>query len=428
MMVIQGRAYYRGALRSLALGIEDGVIRVVKRTLRGDERYDFGDRILLPGGVDVHVHFRDPGLTQKEDFFTGSEAAAVGGITSVLDMPNTQPHATTPDRLKEKRATVTPKANVDFGLFGGVLRGEDVARLEPYCHAYKFYWAESFGGLVGSGEDLPGILGALRDVSRPLTVHAEDPTTFRPRTEETLPDHHEARGAEAGEGNALRKLVSWHLSGRVHVAHLSSRVGLEALRGAGLSVEATPMHLLLDMTADLGTRGKVNPPLRPPADRADLWRAFASGQIDVLATDHAPHTLEEKAEKFDTAPPGAPNVETVYPLMFGLVQRGDLSLDVLVRALCRRPAALFGLPGKGSLEVGMDADVAVFDPRERTRIRARDLHSKAGWTPFEGWEAIFPTATFLRGTLVAEARELEEDRQGQWIPLAGTPRSGQASP
>ncbi|MFQ5920293.1 MAG: amidohydrolase family protein, partial [Thermoplasmata archaeon] len=144
------------------------------------------------------------------------------------------------------------------------------------------------------------------------------------------------------------------------------------------------------------------------------------GQVHVLATDHAPHTLEEKEEMFDKAPPGAPNVETVYPLMFALVRRGDLPLEVLVRALSHRPAALFGLPRKGSLEVGMDADIAVFDPRERTRIRARDLHSKAGWTPFEGWEAIFPTATFLRGTLVAEGRELAEDRRGRWIPRASS--------
>ncbi|MFQ5553247.1 MAG: dihydroorotase family protein [Thermoplasmata archaeon] len=416
MMVIQGRAFYRGELRSLALGVEDGVIRAVKKTLRGDERHDFGDRILLPGAVDVHVHFRDPGLTHKEDFFTGSEAAAVGGVTSVLDMPNTRPHATAPKRLQEKRAAVAPKAHVDFGLFGGVLQGEDISRLAPYCHAYKFYWAESFGGLAGSVKELPEILRALHGASWPLTVHAEDPSLFRPRREGTLSDHHEARGGESAEEAAIRQLVSWHRSGRVHVAHLSSPAGLAALEGSGVSGEVTPMHLLLDTTADLGTRGKVNPPLRPPPSREALWRAFANGKIDVLATDHAPHTLEEKAEPFDDAPPGAPNVETVYPLMFARVRRGDLTLEVLVRALSQRPASLFGLGGKGDLEVGMDADIAVFDPRERTRIRARDLHSKAGWTPFEGWEAIFPEATFLRGTLVAEDRELANERGGRWIP------------
>ncbi|MFQ5918975.1 MAG: dihydroorotase [Thermoplasmata archaeon] len=428
MMVIQGRAYYRGELQALALGVEDGVIRQIRKTLRGDERHDFGDRILLPGGVDVHVHFRDPGLTHKEDFFTGSEAAAVGGITSVLDMPNTQPHATTADRLREKRAAVSRKANVDFGLFGGVLNAADLPRLEPYCHAFKFYWAESFGGLAGSEDALPEILGTLGETARPLTVHAEDPSAFTPRTEESLADHHEARGGATAEKSALRKLVSWHRAGRVHVAHLSSHAGLRTLRGAHVSVEVTPMHLLLDVTAELGTRGKVNPPLRPPEQRKGLWKAFARGRIDVLATDHAPHTLEEKAQKFDVAPPGAPNVETVYPLMFARVQRGELPLDVLVRTLSRRPAALFGLRGKGALEVGMDADIAVFDPRNRTPVHARDLHSKAGWTPFEGWEGIFPTATFVRGTLVAEGGELEEDRQGQWIPLTGAEGPGPGVP
>ncbi|MDX1534749.1 MAG: dihydroorotase family protein, partial [Thermoplasmata archaeon] len=201
-------------------------------------------------------------------------------------------------------------------------------------------------------------------------------------------------------------------------AHLSSQAALRALRGAPVSAEVTPMHLLLDLTADLGARGKVNPPLRPPAERVGLWQAFVGGSVQVLATDHAPHTLDEKTQPFDQAPPGAPNVETVYPLMFALVQRGELGLDVLVRTLCRQPATLFGLRGKGALEVGQDADITVFDPRARTTIRARDLHSKAGWSPFEGREAIFPTATFLRGTLVAEARELEAARQGRWIEFA----------
>lgn len=419
MMVIEGRTLLQGRIQPVALGVEDGVIAAVRRTLRGEERYDFGDRLLLPGGVDVHVHFRDPGFPPKEDFATGTEAAACGGVTTVLDMPNTRPPATTPGALREKREAVARRAHVDFGLYGGLLRAEDVARLAPHAHAFKVYLAESFGRLSPLPEEVPRLVAALRDARRRTTVHAEDPAHLRPREERGLRDHDAARPAAAEEA-AIRGLAAAYGGGPLHLAHLSSRAGLAAARGTGFSTEVTPMHLLLDATADLGPRGKVNPPLREPADREALWSAFAAGRIDVLASDHAPHTLEEKAD-FAAAPPGAPNVETLVPLLLARVRRGLLDLDVLVRAVATRPAALFNLGGKGGLEVGKDADVAVFDPRRTVKVRADALHSRCGWTPFEGWEAVFPEATFLRGLLVARDGRLEADRQGRPLPLEGGP-------
>lgn len=415
MMVIEGRAYLRGELQSVALGVEDGVIREIRKTLRGDERIDFGDRLLLPGGVDVHVHFREPGMTHKEDFATGTEAAAVGGVTTVLDMPNTRPPAATPDALREKRGLAARHAHVDFGLYAALRAPADPVRLTPYAHAHKVYLAESFGRLGPPPADLPDLLAALSQVPRRTSFHAEDPALLRAIPEAGLPDHDRARPA-AAEAAAIRTLAEGYRGGAVHVAHLSSREGLAALQGTPFTSEVTPMHLLLDAGAEVGGRGKVNPPLRTAADRAALWQAFARGRIDVLASDHAPHTAEEKAE-FATAPPGAPNVETLYPLMMALVKRGKLSLDVLVRAIAHRPAALFGLRGKGRLEVGQDADLAVFDPTRIDAVRDEDLHSRCGWSPFAGWEAVFPAATLLRGTVVARDRHLETGRRGRWLPL-----------
>ncbi|MFQ5839042.1 MAG: dihydroorotase family protein, partial [Thermoplasmata archaeon] len=383
MIVIEGRAYYRGELRHLCIGIEDGVIKEIRKTLRGEDVYDYGERILLPGGVDVHVHFREPGLTHKEDFYTGTESAAVGGITTVLDMPNTVPPATTAAALLEKREMASRRANVDFGLYGGVERSEDMEGLKDHCHAFKVYMAESFGRLSPPPEEVRRILQALKRAGRRLAVHAEDPSHFNSLEETSLRDHWLARPDEAEEA-AIRNLAAWHRDGVIHLAHLSSRLGLGAVAGSRFSLEVTPMHLLLDWHAPIGALGKVNPPLRNPEDREALWRAFSSGRIDVLASDHAPHTLGEK-EDFLTAPPGAPNVETLYPMMFALVRRGRLSLEVLVRALCRRPAELFGLRGKGTIEVGADADIVVFDPRKMSKVRADDLHYRCGWTPFEGW-------------------------------------------
>lgn len=415
MMVIEGRAYYRGELQRLSIGVEEGVIKEVRRTLRGEERYDFGDALLLPGGIDVHVHFREPGLSHKEDFYTGTESAAVGGVTTVLDMPNTIPPAATVKDLREKREISSRRANVDFGLFAGVRKPGDLENLGPHCHAFKLFMSESFGRLNPPLEVVPDILQALGEADRRLTVHAEDPRKLRAMQEDDLRDHCHARPPEAEE-SAVRQLAAAADGGRIHIAHLSSRSGLAAATAAGFSTEVTPMHLLLDWNARIGALGKINPPLRGPEDRAALWHAFSTGRIDVLASDHAPHTLEEKSG-FARAPPGAPNVETTYPMMMSMVKRGRLPLGVLVRALCSRPAELFGLRGKGTIEVGADADIAVFDPREVTEIRAEDLHYKCGWTPFEGWEAVFPKATFLRGVLVARDRELEEERAGRCLPL-----------
>lgn len=414
MTVIEGRGFYQGTLQPLALDIEAGVIREVRRTLPGAERWDFGSRLLLPGGVDVHVHFRDPGLTHKEDFGTGTEAAALGGITTVLDMPNTVPPATSVAALRAKRDLVARKAHVDFGLYAGVESSIVPEGLEDQCHAFKLYLTESFGGAAVATEELPAVLAALATRPRLLSVHAEDPAALRPETATSLKQYRLARPAEA-EVQAIHRLAAGAPPASVHIAHLSSAAGLKAMRTTPFTAEVTPMHLLLDATAALGARGKVNPPLRTPEDREALWAAFQAGHLPLLASDHAPHTLEEK-EDFATAPPGAPNVETLYPLLLPFVRRGRLPLEVLVNALATTPARRFGLGTKGALEVGRDADVVVVDPRQIRRITPERLHSKCGWSPFEGWEAIFPHAVFLRGTLIAREGELEEGRQGRPLP------------
>ncbi len=413
-MVIEGRVYFEGELQQLCLGVEEGVIREIGKSLRGEERYDFGDNILLPGGIDAHVHFREPGLTHKEDFYTGSASAAVGGITTILDMPNTVPPSNTPTAVRGKRMRVSKKANVDFGLYAGVEKAEDMRKLEDRCHAFKVFMAESYSQPGLPPRELPPVLQSLETSKRRMTIHAEDPAGLRTMEETNLRDHWLARPPETEE-SAIRKLLPWGRQERVHVAHLSSSLGLDALRGASFTKEVTPMHLLLDWGAPIGPLGKINPPLRAPADREALWGAFSSGQIHTLASDHAPHTLEEK-EEFSSAPSGAPNVETMYPMMFHLVRRGRLSLQVLVDAIASRPAKLFGMKGKGALRVGNDADVAVFDPRDVVKVRGDDLHYKCGWTPFEGWEAIFPKATILRGNIIARDRELELDRIGRSLP------------
>ncbi len=418
MKVVEGRVLRGGRLQRAAVAFDGGRIVRIGRGLSGDEGHlDFGEDLILPAGVDVHVHFRDPGMTTKEDFHTGTLAAAHGGITTVLEMPNTNPPCVDTRSFASKFSTVEGKANVDFGLYVGLAPRSDPKGLGKLASAYKVYMAETTGGLRVDVGRLEGILQGVRDDGRVVSFHAEDQASLGTAEATDLKGHHRSR-PPAAEVKAIRSLKGLPLT-RGHVAHVTTVEALEAAAALGLTTEATPHHLMLHAGMDeLGARGKVNPPLRPPADRAALWEAFRSRRVDVLASDHAPHTLEEK-EDFATAPAGMPGVETLYPLSLALVRRGELDLGRLMEAVAARPAALFGLTSKGSLEEGKDADFIVVDPRAIERIRGEALHSRCGWTAFEGREAIFPRAVFLRGEAIVEDGQMITPRRGRFV--GGTP-------
>lgn len=415
MLVLEGRVFYRGRLERMALGIEDGRIVRAARTLRGDERRDYGDRLILPGGVDLHVHLRDPGNTHKEDFFTGTAAAAVGGVTTVLDMPNTVPPVATRDAYEAKMRLARGKANVDFGLYALIRSASDVKRFVDLAPAGKLYMAESGGANAQTEpEAWRQIVTACAETGFRLAVHAEDPREFSDPRGEDLRGHGRARPPSA-EGSAVRVLAKaaerCGSPPKIHVTHLTSAAGLGAIAGTGFSADATPHHILLHDGEALGTRGKVNPPLRARGERDAMWAAVSDGRVDAVASDHAPHTIEEKDVAFPDAPGGVPGVETMLPLLLRSVKAGDLPLERLVDLTARRPADIAGLE-TGVLEVGRPATLIVVDPRLTGRIRAGDLHSRCGWSPFDGAEAVFPQAVYLRGTLAVEDRQLVLERAG----------------
>ena len=419
MRVLEGRAFFRGALEPLAVGIEEGRIARIAKTLAGEERTDYGDRLILPGAVDLHVHFRDPGATHKEDFGSGTAAAAIGGVTTVLDMPNTAPAVTTPRLYREKLAAVGAKAHVDFGLYGAVRTPADVRAFAGLAPAGKVYLAPTTGFPDPVERDaVQDVVSALAAAGFPATVHAEAPWAFGGRAR-NLVAYDGARPAEA-EAAAIRVLGdaarSATATARIHVAHISSMAAVRALEDTPFTSEATPHHLFLDREKPLAGRGKVNPPLRSAAERTELWKAFVDGRITTIASDHAPHTIEEKDLPFEEAPAGLPGVETMLPLLLRAVRRGELSLERLVDAAATRPAGLLRLE-VGAIEVGHVANLMVVDPRALSVIRAKDLHSKCGWTPFEGFEGIFPEATYVHGELAAEARELVGEHHGRAIPV-----------
>ena len=420
-LIIEGRAFYKGKLQPVCIGIDDGKIVEIKKVMAGENRRDFKDKLVLPGAVDAHVHFRDPGMTTKEDFGTGTLAAAFGGVTTVFEMPNTNPPTVMAEDIENKRDIASGKAWVDFGLFAGVDSRHDPTKMNAHAIGYKIFMGSSTGSLlVTKDSDIAGALAKISATGKVVSVHAEDDGYIIREPEKELRDHNRNRPPYA-EVSAINRLTKLHGNARINVCHVTSREAMAALQGTGFTKEATVHHMLLDDSMPLGGLGKVNPPLRSKDDRMAMLDAFVKGKVDMLASDHAPHGHDEKAGDFDNAPSGVPGVETSVPIMMAMVKRGLVPLERLVSAACQRPAEIFGIR-KGIIEVGRDADLMVVDPKNVTEIKTKHLHSKCGWTPYEGFEAIFPTAVFLRGMELVESNTLVGERKGRDVVVAG--RSG----
>lgn len=415
-LVIEGRAFVKGRLSDWCIGIEGGKIVELGKNLRGEVKIDYGHMLVLPAAIDPHVHLRDPGLTTKEDFSTGTLAAAFGGVGCVLDMPNTLPPTTSPENLREKKRAIANKAWVDYGLFGGCVPGSKLEEMAPHVVGYKIYMGSSTGKLLVTGDrDLARIDKAVRSTGKVLSVHAEEEALLGQELESDLADHLRNRPFKA-EVAAIERLSS--LGCRINVCHLSSAAGLNAISDRPFTKEVAAHHMFLDRDDGRGAFAKVNPPLRTKDDRLALLQAFVDGRIDMLGSDHAPHTIEEKAQEFSIAPSGMPGVETQVPLMLAMVKKGVVPLDVLVRAMAERPAEVFSL-NKGRIEVGREADLMIVDTRAMAGIKVNNLHSKCGWTLYEGKDAIFPHATYVRGMKVVDEGAIAGERKGRDVVAAG---------
>jgi dihydroorotase len=402
LAVKNGRVFTDKGQVSTDLFIKDGRIAALGGAHRAGERIDARGMLILPGAIDVHVHFRDPGPNYKEDWASGSASAAAGGVTTVIDQPNTVPRTMDARSFEEKLDIARHRSLVDFGLNGGPGRIEEL----------KGAGAQAIGEIFSyehSDSDLAAILTKVNEAGMLASLHAEDGAVIKDKMAELVGRHDAevyslARPALA-EATAIEKACSWVK--RLHICHLSSAVGLakveEARRsGRDVTVEVAPHHLFLN-TEDYKKQGsylKINPPLRSREDNDVLWHHLRSGKIDILASDHAPHLPEEKRDDIREAPPGVPGVETMLPLMFFAVKRNLLTLERLVDAISKRPAEIFGFAGKGKIEIGRDADLVVIDSKAVSKINADRLHSRAEWTPFQGREAIFPQMTMIRGRVV----------------------------
>ena len=394
------------------IGVRAGRIAAIGDLGRASaaERIDCAGLHVLPGVIDSQVHFREPGMEHKEDLATGARAAALGGVTAVFEMPNTKPSTVTLEALADKVARAKGRMLVDFAFYFGATA--DNAHLQPAaeqaegCAGIKLFMGSSTGDLLV--EQTEAVRAVLAGGRRRVAVHSEDEPRLRERAALRRPgdpsSHPEWRDPQAALMNTERLIRLAEETGRrVHVLHISTADELPLLAAHKdlITAEATPHHLTLDgdeAYARLGTKVQMNPPVRGAAHRDAIFAALRAGVIDVIGSDHAPHTLEEKAAEYPASPSGMTGVQTLTPIMLDHVNAGRLSLERFVDLTAHGPCRIFGLAGKGRVAVGYDADFTIVDLKARREIRNDWIASRCGWTPYDGVTVTgWPKGTIIRG-------------------------------
>lgn len=394
------------------IGVNNGkIIEISKQPIMGEDEIDLKGNILLPGFIDPHVHFRDPGLTRKEDFKTGSESAANGGFTTVIDMPNTLPKTDTAKDFKEKLEIANKKSVVNFRLQAGVNSYEEmekIVELEPA--SFKIFMdLESDDELEKIFNDL-GVLRSKTDYNGLVAVHAENQAIVRGETERLQeredPIAYSYGRPDEAEDVSVRQAIdlAYRNNLRLHICHLSTIKSLNLVESAknftDVTSEFTPHHLLLNNDAyDIyGTIVKTNPPLREGEKSISVANINESS---IIGTDHAPHTLEEKNKGTWSSSPGIPNLETVVPLLLTEVNKGNIALEIIPKILSQNAANVFGLENKGEIAIGKDADFTAIDLNKTGKIDITDFKTKAEYSPFDGFEYKGePVLTMVNGKTV----------------------------
>ncbi len=434
LVIEDARVPFGDEIVTCSIGIDEGRITRIAKILKGEQAYDARDRLVLPGIIDSHVHFRDMGQEEKEDWLTGSRAALYGGVTTVVDMPNTDPPTFDEESFRVKLTVAQNRSMVDFAVNGGV--SDNLKRLPVLWRrgvlAFgEIFMAKSTGGYSVDEPTLKAALLEIKKMGATASIHAEDEALNAQKAHELLnnrsSDVYSQMRPPESEITAVREAVRLgrETGAALHVTHISTAKTVELLRGEPITCDVTPHHLLLNLRHwdKLKSHAKMNPPLRTSRDTDALWEAVRNGSIEVLASDHAPHTRDEKSTDVKSAPSGVPGVETLAPLMLKEVADGRLPLPRFMDMTAANPARIFGIGGKGRIEEGYDADLVFVDMGARRLIHGYELHSKAGWTPFEGFEGIFPAAVIQRGEIILDGKEFYGRRgAGKFIKGKGYAR------
>jgi len=410
------------------IGIKDGRFAALGDLAEAEaaETLDVSGLTVLPGVIDTQVHFREPGLEHKEDLQSGSLAAVMGGVTAVFEMPNTKPPTTNKEAIEDKVARGRNRMHCDFAFYvGGTHENAaelpELERMEGIC-GVKVFMGSSTGNLLLPDDD--GVGDILKNINRRAAFHSED--EYRLRERRSLAEtgnvltHPVWRDAEAAISSTRRLIkLARKANQHIHVLHVTTEEEMQMLAANRdiVSVEVTPQHLTLvapDAYEEIGTFAQMNPPIREARHRAALWKALEQGIVDVIGSDHAPHTREEKAEAYPHSPAGMPGVQTLLPVMLDHMAAGKLSLEKLVTLTSLNAKKLFGLKEKGEIKIGNHADLTFVDLKRTETIAEDWVAARCGWSPFTGRSIHgWPVGTMVRGTRVMWEGELTAPATGQ---------------
>jgi len=429
-LIVRGGEVINHGGRGLAdVGIINGKIAVVGDLGQASagEVFDATGLTVMPGVIDTQVHFREPGLEWKEDLQTGANGAVLGGVTAVFEMPNTEPATTNPEALADKLLRAAGRMSCDHAFYvGGTHENApflgELERL-PGCCGVKVFMGASTGSLLVQDDE--GVANVLRHINRRGTFHSEDEYRLaerRPlaRTGDWT-SHPEVRDAQTALQSTHRLVrLARELGKRIHVLHVTTAEEMAFLANHKdvATVEATPQHLTLtapEAYERLKGYAQMNPPIRGANHQIGLWAALEQGVVDVLGSDHAPHTKEEKARPYPASPSGMPGVQTLLPVMLTHVAAGRLTLERLMDLTSHGAQRVFGIAGKGRMAEGWDGDLTIVDLKAKRTITHAAMATRSGWTPFDGFETTgWPMATIIRGKVVMRDDEIV-------APGGGTP-------
>ena len=422
LILTGGQVATPNGLESCDIGVRGGRVAALAALglAAAAERFNADGLTILPGVIDTQVHFREPGLEHKEDLATGSAGAAMGGVTAFFEMPNTNPNTASFDAMRDKLRRAAGRAWVDHAFFI-CATDENVGELDKLerlygCAGVKVFMGSSTGSLLVADDD--ALEAVLRNGRRRVAIHSEDEPRLRERLalvrDGADPSMHPVWRDEEVAIRATKRLLrlARHTARRVHVLHVSTADEMDLLAANKdlASVEVLVNHLTLvapDCYQRLGTFAQMNPPIRDARHRDGLWRAVRNGVVDVIGTDHAPHTREEKARPYPQSPSGMPGVQTLVPVMLDHVSAGRLTLQRFIDLTSAGPARIYNIAGKGRIALGYDADFSVVDLKAKRTITNAMMKTKSGWTPFDGMEVTgWPKATIVRGRIVMREDEL----------------------
>ena len=427
LIIKNGTCYIDGKLVNTDITVSGGKIKSIgKADLNNHKVYDAENKIVLPGIIDTQVHFREPGSTDAEDLESGSRAAVLGGVTSLFEMPNTNPPTANLVEFEKKLKAAKNRMHSNYAFYFGATPSntDQLAQLKNVegCCGVKLFAGSSTGNLLVDKEaDIEKVISSS---DRVVSIHSEDEDIIKLRKKfirkGDVHSHHEWRNVECAMSSTRRVVkIAERYNKKIHVLHVTTKdeVDFLAMHKKNVTFETTPQHLTLyapDCYDKLGTYAQMNPPLRGKEHYDRLWTAIKNNIVDVLGSDHAPHLKLNKDKEYPDSPSGMPGVQTIFPVMIDHVNNGKLTLNQLINLMCENPCRIFGIKNKGFIKEGFDADLTIVDMKKEVTIKDKMIASKCGWTPFNNYKVKgFPVGTIVNGILVMSDGKILVESKGK---------------